>query len=150
MRKLLFLVLFISCNPVKQVLRDQDKLEQVARVVVNGGWCTNDTTYITKSDTLVKVDTLVHTDTITDVLVYNDSVFVTKWKTREIVKQITIHDTLKSYIVDNARVMLLQADSTNLTIKIAEWKHKANIRLSWLISLMIIAGVYVYFKLKKN
>jgi len=149
MRYLLFILLFISCNPVKQVLRDQDKLEQVARVVVNGGWCANDTTFITKSDTLIKVDTLVTTDTVNEVLIYNDSVFITKWKTREIIKSITIHDTLRSYIVDNARVKLLQVDSVSLTIKMNEYKHKSNTRLSWLISLLIIAGVYVYFKVRK-
>jgi hypothetical protein len=149
MKYLFLLLIFISCNPVKQVLRDQDKLEQVARVVVNGGWCANDTTFITKSDTLIKVDTLVTTDTVNEVLIYNDSVFITKWKTREIIKSITIHDTLRSYIVDNARIKLLQADSVNLTIKMNEYKHKANTRLSWLISLLIIAGVYVYFKVRK-
>ena len=37
MRYLLLLILFVSCNPVKQVLRDQDKLEEVAKVVVKGG-----------------------------------------------------------------------------------------------------------------
>ena len=29
MRYLLLLILFVGCNPVKQVLRDQEKLEQV-------------------------------------------------------------------------------------------------------------------------
>lgn len=145
-----FIFWLLSCNPVKQVLRDEDKLQQVARVIVNGGWCANDTTYITKSDTLIKVDTLVTTDTVNEVLVYNDSVFITKWKTKNIVKSVTIRDTLKSYIVDNARVKSLQADSTALTIKMNEYKHKANNRLSWLISLLIIALVYIYFKLKKK
>jgi len=145
-----FIFWLLSCNPVKQVLRDEDKLQQVARVIVNGGWCASDTTFITKSDTLIKVDTLVTTDTVSEVLVYNDSVFITKWKTKNIVKSVTIRDTLKSYIVDNARVKSLQADSTTLTIKMNEWKHKANIRLSWLISLLIIAAVYVYLKLKKK
>jgi hypothetical protein len=149
MKYLFLLLIFISCNPIKQVLRDQDKLEQVAKVIVKGGWCANDTTFITKSDTLIKVDTLVTTDTVNEVLVYNDSVFITKWKTREIIKSITIHDTLRSYIVDNARIKLLQADSVSLTIKMNEYKHKANTRLSWLISLLIIAGVYVYFKVRK-
>ena len=149
MKYLFLLLIFISCNPIKQVLRDQDKLEQVAKVIVKGGWCANDTTFITKSDTLIKVDTLVTTDTVNEVLVYNDSVFITKWKTREIIKSITIHDTLRSYIVDNARIKLLQADSVNLTIKMNEYKHKSNTRLSWLISLLIIAAVYVYFKVRK-
>lgn len=150
MRKVLLLLIFISCNPVKQVLKNQDKFNEVAEEVIRRGYCANDTIYTTKSDTIIKVDTLVTTDTVTDVLIYNDSVFITKWKTKNIVKSVTIRDTLKSYIVDNARVKSLQTDSTTLTIKMNEWKHKANIRLSWLISLFIIALVYVYLKLKKK
>jgi hypothetical protein len=124
-------------------------LEEVAKVVVKGGFCANDTTFITKSDTLVEVDTLVKIDTLTDTYVLNDTTYITKWKTREITKSITIHDTLKSFIVDNARVRLLQADSARLSVEVGEWKHKANTRLSWLISLLIIIGVFIYLKLRK-
>ena len=149
MRYLLLILLFISCNPVKQVLRDQDKLEQVARVVVKGGWCANDTTFITKSDTLVEVDTLVEIQKDLEVVTFNDTTYLTKWKTKTITKTLTIRDTMKSYIVDNARVRLLQTDSTTLTAKMNEYKRKANTCLSWLLSLLIIIGVYIYFKLKK-
>lgn len=149
MRYFLFILLFISCNPVKQVLRDQDKLEQVAKVVVAGGWCANDTTFITKSDTLVEVDTLTYVNTETHTQIVNDTTYITKWKSRDIKTTVTIRDTLKSYIVDNARVRLLQTDSTTLTAKMNEYKRKANTRLSWLLSLLIIIGVYIYFKLKK-
>jgi len=149
MRYFLFILLFISCNPVKQVLRDQDKLEQVAKVVVAGGWCANDTTFITKSDTLIYTDTIIRIDTETYTQIINDTTYITKWKSRDIKTTITIHDTLKSYIVDNARIKLLQTDSTTLTQKMNEYKRKANTRLSWLLSLIIIIGVYVYFKLKK-
>jgi hypothetical protein len=149
MRYLLLLILFVSCNPVKQVLRDQEKLEEVAKVVVKGGWCANDTTFIVKSDTLVEVDTLVRIDTLTDTYVLNDTTYITKWKTREITKSITIHDTIKSFIVDNARVRLLQADSTRL-IKLAnDYKSKADSRLSWLISLLVLIALFIYLKLRK-
>jgi hypothetical protein len=141
--------LFLSCNPVKQVLRDQEMLEEVAKVVVKGGWCANDTTFITKSDTLVEVDTLVRIDTLTDTYVLNDTVYFTKWKTRDITKSITIHDTIKSFIVDNARVRLLQADSARLTGEVIEWKGKADSRLNWLISLLVIIALFIYLKLKK-
>jgi len=150
MRKLLLLIVLFSCNPVKQVLRDEDKLQQVARVIVNGGWCLNDTIYITKSDTLVKVDTFLNVEVYTDTQKVNEYVYVTQWKTKNIVKSVTIRDTLKSYIVDNTHVKSLQADSTTLAIKMNLWKHKANIRLSWLISLLIIALVFIYLKLKKK
>jgi len=144
-----FIFWLLSCNPVKQVLRDQDKLEQVAKVVVKGGWCANDTTFITKSDTLVEVDTLVRIDTLTDTYVLNDTVYFTKWKTRDITKSITIHDTIKSFIVDNARVRLLQADSARLTSEVNEWKGKADSRLNWLLSLLVIIALFIYLKFKK-
>ena len=145
----LLLILLIGCNPVKQVLRDQEKLEQVAKVVVKGGWCANDTTFVVKSDTLVEVDTLVMVDTLTDTYVFNDTTYITKWKTREITKSITIHDTIKSFIVDNARVKLLQADSVRLSNDLTEWKGKANNRLSLLILFLIAIGIFIYLKLRK-
>jgi hypothetical protein len=144
-----FIFWLLSCNPVKQVLRDQEKLEEVAKVVVKGGWCANDTTFITKSDTLVEVDTLVRIDTLTDTYVLNDTTYITKWKTRDITKSVTIHDTIKSFIVDNARVRLLQADSARLTAEVNEWKGKADSRLSWLISLLVLIGLFIYLKLRK-
>ena len=149
MRYLLLLILFIACNPVKQVLRDQDKLEEVAKVVVKGGWCANDTTFVVKSDTLVEVDTLVRIDTLTDTYVLNDTTYIIKWKTREITKSITIHDTIKSFIVDNARVRLLQADSTRLINLANDYKSKADSRLNWLISLLVLIALFIYLKLRK-
>ena len=148
MRYLLLLMLFIGCNPVKQVLRDQEKLEEVAKVVVKGGWCANDTTFITKSDTLVELDTLVRIDTLTDTYVLNDTTYITKWKTRDITKSITIHDTLKSFIVDNARVRLLQADSARLTYELNEWQGKAKKRQLWIFLLIGMMGAYFYIKSK--
>jgi len=145
----LLLLLLVGCNPVKQVLRDQEKLEEVAKVVVKGGWCANDTTFVVKSDTLVEVDTLVRVDTLTDTYVFNDTTYITKWKTRDIIRSITIHDTIKSFIVDNARVRLLQADSVRLSNDLTEWKGKANNRLSLLILLLIAIGIFIYLKLRK-
>ena len=145
----ILLLLLVGCNPVKQVLRDQEKLEKVAKVVVKGGWCANDTTFVVKSDTLVEVDTLVMIDTLTDTYVLNDTTYITKWKTREITKSITIHDTIKSFIVDNARVRLLQADSTRLINLANDYKSKADSRLNWLISLLVLIALFIYLKLRK-
>jgi hypothetical protein len=145
----LLLILLVGCNPVKQVLKNQEMLEEVAKVVVKGGWCANDTTFVVKSDTLVEVDTLVRIDTLTDTYVLNDTTYITKWKTRDITKSITIHDTIKSFIVDNARVRLLQADSARLTGEVIQWKGKADSHLNWLISLLVIIALFIYLKLKK-
>ena len=132
----LLLLLFLGCNPVKQVLRDQDKLEQVAKVVVAGGWCVSDTTFITKSDTLTKIDTLTYIDTETYTQIVNDTIYITKWKSRDIKTTITIHDTLRSYIVDNARVRLLQTDSARLNNEVIDWKGKAKRRQLWIFGLI--------------
>lgn len=144
----LLLLLLIGCNPVKQVLRDQEKLEEVAKVVVKGGWCASDTTFITKSDTLVEVDTLLQVDTITDTYILNDTTYITKWKTKTITKTLTIRDTLKSYIVDNARVRLLQADSSRLAYELNTWEGKAKRRQLWIFLLIGAIGLYFYIKTK--
>ena len=149
MRYLLLLMLFVGCNPVKQVLRDQEKLEEVAKVVVKGGWCANDTTFVVKSDTIVDIDTLVEIQTDLEISTINDTTYITKWKTNTITKTLTIHDTIKSFIVDNARVRLLQADSTRLTNLANEYKSKADSRLNWLISLLVLIALFIYLKLKK-
>ena len=148
MKYIFLLILLIGCNPVKQVLRDQEKLEQVAKVIVAGGWCANDTTFITKSDTLVELDTLVRIDTLTDTYVLNDTTYITKWKTREITKKVTIHDTIKSFIVDNARVRLLQADSSRLSGEAIRWEGKAKKRQLWIFLLIGMIGAYFYIKSK--
>lgn len=144
----LLLLLLIGCNPVKQVLRDQEKLEEVAKVVIKGGWCANDTTFIVKSDTIIDVDTLVRIDTQIDTHIFNDTTYITKWKTRDITKSITIHDTLKSFIVDNARVKLLQADSTRLSNESITWEAKAKKRQLWIFLLLGMIAAYFYIKSK--
>ena len=144
-----FIFWLLSCNPVKQVLRDQEKLEEVAKVVVKGGWCANDTTFIVKSDTLVEFDTLVNIDIQVDTQKVNEFVYITNWKTRDIIKSVTIHDTVKSFIVDNARVRLLQADSARLGGEVIEWKGKAKRRQIWLFAIiaMIFGALYIKSKI---
>jgi hypothetical protein len=148
MKYIFLLILLIGCNPVKQVLRNQEKLEQVAKVIVAGGWCANDTTFITKSDTLIDFDTLVNVKVQIDTQKVNEFVYITNWKTRDIVKSVTIHDTIKSFIVDNARVRLLQADSTRLSNEVIRWEAKAKKRQLWIFLLIFVIGVYFYIKSK--
>jgi hypothetical protein len=148
MRYLLLLILFVSCNPVKQVLRDQEKLEEVAKVVVKGGWCANDTTFIVKSDTLIEFDTLVNIDIQVDTQKVNEFVYITNWKTRDIIKSVTIHDTVKSFIVDNARVRLLQADSARLNNDVITWEGKAKRRQLWIFALIVIWLLIRYLRNK--
>ena len=148
MRYLLLLLIFVGCNPVKQVIRNQEMLEEVAKVVVKGGFCANDTTFITKSDTLIEIDTLTNIKVLIDTQKVNEFVYVTKWKTNTITKTLTIHDTLKSYIVDNARVRLLQTDSARLSNEVIEWKGKAKRRQIWLFFIIAVIAGSLYIKSK--
>ena len=146
----LFTILWlISCNPVKQVLRDQQKLDAVAKVVVAGGYCANDTTFIVKSDTTIQVDTLVQNDTTIQVETRNDTTFLTRVKYRDIIKSITIHDTIKSVVVDNARLNLIMGELAASNAMAMEWERKAERRAGGLISLILAIAGDVYLKLRK-
>lgn len=143
MRYIILILLFVSCNPVKQVLRNQEMFEEVAKVVVKGGWCASDTTFIVKSDTLIEIDTFVNVKMQIDTQKINEFVYINKWKTRDIIKSVTIRDTLKSYIVDNARVRLLQTDSARLSNEVITWEGKAKRRQLWIFALI---GVWLLIR----
>ena len=139
-------IIAVSCNPVKQVLNSREKFNEVKNEVFRLGLCANDTTFITNSDTLIQYDTTVQKET--EILTIGDTVYVTKWQTRDIVKKLTIRDTIKSVVVDNSRLTLLQADLKAIEAKAKEYKEKADKRLSYLILAGVILGLWVFFKIK--
>jgi hypothetical protein len=54
----------LSCNPVKKVLKDNEKFEQVAQEVVRRGYCVNDTTKVTTIKDTTYIYTTINSDTI--------------------------------------------------------------------------------------
>jgi hypothetical protein len=119
--RILFLaIVLVSCNPVKQVLSDKQKLDKVAKEVVKMGYCVNDTTIVVKSDTLIEMDTLTIIDEKPMIEVINDTVYVTKWKTNNITKSVTIHDTIKA---SNWLFLLIFIISTIILTFIAKFKR---------------------------
>lgn len=143
---LVILLSLISCNPVKKVLRDPEKFDIVVTEVIKRGYCVNDTTFVTKSDTLVTFDTV--TNTVKETIKRNDTIFITEVKYRNITKKLLIRDTVKSIVLDNARIRLLQADSASLSQKMTKYKQQANARLSWLILIIVAIGLGIFFRLK--
>ena len=141
-----------SCNPVKQVLKDKDKLDDVAEVVIKLGYCANDTTIITRSDTTIVHDTAYQTDTLIEVATKNDTQYVTLPR-KVITRTITIRDTVKSVVVDNARIGLLQKDILKLEAEAEiikaeadRWKATARKRWWWLL---LLIGVISGYALRK-
>jgi len=149
MRYLLISLLFLSCNPVKQVLRDKEKLDKVAEYVVSNGYCANDTIIQSKSDTLITYDTIYEkgSDIIRNIL-KTDTLRIPLTKT--LVKTIRITDTIQKIVVDNARIRLLEAKLAVQTEKTEKYKAKAKSRLNWLLLLLIAISVRLLYKpLKK-
>jgi len=148
MKKLLPIILLLSCNPVKQVLKDKAKLDKVAEVVIESGYCANDTIIQTKSDTLITYDTLYEHTEVINTLYKTDTLKIPF--TKKITKTITIRDTIQKVVVDNARIKLLEAKLAVQTEKVGEYKAKAKSRLIWLILLLIaILAKILYKPIKK-
>jgi hypothetical protein len=146
MRSILLLILLVSCNPVKQVLNDKAKFDMVAKEVIRQGYCANDTLIIVKSDTIVKIDSLI--DVRSDTTIINDTAYITMLETRNFTKTLTIHDTLRSIIVDNARVNQLQADVVYINKQSEEHKQNATNRLYWFIIACAVILFLILYKIR--
>jgi hypothetical protein len=145
MRLSILLLFLIACNPVNQVLKDKQKLDKVAEVVVKNGYCANDTTIITKSDTTIKYDTSYLTDTLIDLRTIKDTQYVTLPK-KVITRTITIRDTITNVVVDGARILLLEKDVNKYKTEAAEWKELAKARWWYLFWIILFSVVYLLRK----
>jgi len=144
MKYLLISIFLLSCNPVKQVLRDKEKLDKVAEYVINSGYCANDTIIQSKSDTLITYDTIYEKNDIIRNILKTDTLRLSFTKT--LVKTIRITDTIQKVVVDNARIRLLEAKLAIQTEKVEEYKAKAKSRLNWLVLLLIAICVRILYK----
>lgn len=130
-------------------MSDKQKLDQVAKEVVKMGYCANDTTIMVKSDTLIEMDTLTIIAEKPFIEIINDTVYVTKWKTNNITKSVTIHDTIKAVVVDNSRVKIYQEESKEWERKYKEQKDISTSRFFWIIALLSLLGLGVFLRLKR-
>jgi len=106
MRYVLILLIFVSCNPVKLVLKDPVKFEVVADEMIKRGYCLNDTIYQHSSDTLEVHDTT--TMVLVDTTVINDTTYLWETKFQTITKVRTIRDSIKAVVIDSAQVQVLR------------------------------------------
>lgn len=139
-RILISLIFLLSCNPVKQVLKDREKLDQVAEVVVRSGYCANDTIIQTKSDTTIVTDTLFEAISDTLFLTKQDAIRVPK--TVIIRQKITIRDTVRSVVVDRAKINVLEKDVLVLKDKLSDAEKLAQKR--WWYLFWIILAIVAY------
>lgn len=144
MRILLISLFLLACNPVKQVLKDKERFDKIAKEVILAGYCVNDTIIQTKSDTTVKIDTLYEYAEINNDIYCTDTLRIPIKKT--IVKTLTIKDTVTKVVTDNARINALEANLAVQIEKTNEYKDKAKSRLFWLILLLIAILLRILYK----
>jgi hypothetical protein len=107
MRNLIFILLLVSCNPVKHVLNHNDKRSEIITILKSQGICTPDTLTYFRTDTIIKLDTIGVIEIFTDTFVVNDTIKIITYKYRDILKTITVIDTVKSIVIDIDRVNAL-------------------------------------------
>jgi len=90
----------IGCDPVRRVLDDPAHRTRVADELLRDGLCRYDTLTIVKRDTIIRTDTIGEIVIFTDTTIERDTVRITATKWRDIVRTITIHDTLRMTVVD--------------------------------------------------
>ena len=166
-----FFLLFLligSCNPVRNVLNNNEKFEKVAKEVVKRGYCINDTVIVD----VVKIDTIIQNNYITDTIsittkdtvlpsgtsisVKNDKVYVKCPPNKNIVQTITKNN----YIRDVKLESILKKENTEKTDSIKDLKidikdkkvtiFKERARFYTLLAIIGISIVlYTINKLKK-
>jgi len=97
---ILLIISAIGCDPVRRVLDDPAYRTRVADELLRDGLCRYDTLVVVKTDTLIKTDTIGEIVIFADTTIERDTVRITATKWREIVRTVTIRDTLKMTVVD--------------------------------------------------
>ncbi len=151
------LILLNSCNPVKQVLKDEGKMREVWEKGVLKNWCSNDSVYT--SDTTVLLDTLHVVESTTDTLKVDSIIYITKTDYKTITKTVTIRDT--TIVTDRSKENLLQKEvSKHLDIQIKLKQDIVNIeekekqarkdRNKWRLWFFILLGAFGIYLARKR
>jgi hypothetical protein len=97
---ILLILSAIGCDPVRRVLDDPAYRTRVSDELLRDGLCRYDTLVVTKTDTIIKTDTIGEIVIFTDTTIERDTVRIKATKFREIVRTVTIRDTLRMTVVD--------------------------------------------------
>jgi hypothetical protein len=150
------LILLNSCNPVKQVLKDSAKMQQVFDKGVELGWCVNDSIFT--SDTTILLDTLHVIESNTDTVTVNDTVRITKTEYKYITKTVTIKDTaivedfkridlLQKKVITKDGELLAMSEQLSKTHALAHAMKKA--RNKWRLYFFILLGIIGVYLFRK-
>lgn len=165
MKPLIFIctLVLMACNPVKQVLKDKEKLDKVAEEVIRKGYCVTDTTVLVQDSVVYRdsviefkvpcpVDTIIGDDG-TQINI-RSGVLTAKLKSKDTYK--TIEKTVRDRSYENIlKADIAQRDSaikayinilSQEQAKTATAKKEAN---TWKWRLWLLIGVFAVYKLRK-
>ena len=138
-------LLLVSCDPVKRVMRDPDRKARISNDLLKQGICKPDTFLIAITDTFITVDTVGVLYIQTDTIVSLDTIRIVQTKWRDIVKTVTIRDTLLKTIEDRAQVDALREETVALKARLAERKNKDYDSMLWIaLAGAVMGGTGVY------
>lgn len=138
-----------SCNPVKRVLSDKAKRDQIAAEIIKLGYCLNDTTIITTTT----IDTIDVPVIITDTLLRNDTLIIWETKYKEIVRT----KVITKVVIDSARIIVLNKELADIKLKLADsevrrkqWRTQFGAAFSALIFAVISIIVLIKYHARSN
>jgi hypothetical protein len=142
-----------GCNPIKRVLSNQAKRDQMAAEIIKLGYCINDTTIVEIHDTTMTTDTIDVPVIFTDTLIRNDTVFFWETKYFDIVKTKVVTQKIDRVIVDSAKVQVLtrelaqtKAALADSNVRRKQWRTQFGAAFSALIFAMISIVVLIKYR----
>lgn len=142
-----------GCNPIKRVLGNQGKRDQMAAEIIKLGYCINDTTIVEIHDTTTTTDTIVVPVVIVDTLMQNDTLVIWKTEYKNIVTTKVITQQVKQVIIDSAKVQVLMRDLAATKTALADsnvrrkqWRTQFGSAFSALIFAVICIVILIKYK----
>jgi hypothetical protein len=103
-------LLCASCDVVRLIQRDEEARADATRYLLEQGICRPDTVTIRRTDTVVRIDTVGEIYIFSDTSYVNDTLRIYRERLREVLKTMTIRDTLWQTLFDRAREDALVID----------------------------------------
>jgi hypothetical protein len=146
---LIALLWVVACNPVNKVMGDPDLKEDVTNRLLKEGICRPDTFLLVITDTVVTTDTVEHLYLTTDTIVNMDTVYITKTRWKDIIKTITIRDTLLKTIEDRAAIDALKDELIASGARLDQQKEKDTKMMMALAFVGLIVGIIISMAMRR-
>ena len=143
------LLLFAAgCNPVKRAMKKKAQVDAALRDYLRDHQVPADTIYV-RGDTLIRYDTVVNENIYIDTVRVADTIYITKVNWRDVLRTVSITDTIVTRIVDRSFSAGLQSELDQTKGALAG-QHRS--KRSWMVAAIILGCViimYAAFKIGK-